>query len=283
MSRVAFIFGLLASVALHVWLLSLPGSLQQEIQRLQIPIIETELAMLEPPPEAARPPEPEATPEPPRPPVAPEPEPPAPEPPAPEPPKPAPPEEPPPPQPPQQAPPQPPMQKMAEPPKALAESTGDFAGSTEGSREPELRIDWGSAQEALSVLEAGQMVVVVLRKDEGGPVITQELEAADGSWRRRTFRPRGPTRYSNRLRIVDQVPAFSPLRSAAGLGAGELLAVLVPTQVEHMLGAAQLRAAFDRGLTMRQIDNLAGRFAMRQGRLDFDVTHVGSINRNATP
>ncbi len=280
MSRVAFIFALLASVALHVWLLSLPGSLQQEIQRLQIPIIETELAMLEPPPDAEPLPEPEPTPEPPRTPVAPEPEPP----------KPVPHEEPPPkppersaPQPPEHTPPQPPMEKMAEPPKALAENSGDFAGSTEGSPEPELRIDWGSAQEALSVLEAGQMVVVVLREGEGGPVITQELEAADRTWRRRSFRPRGPTRYSNRLRIVDHVPAFSPLRSAAGLGAGEQLAVLVPTNVEHMLGAAQLRAAFDRGLTMRQIDNFAGRFAIRQGRLDFDVTHVGSVNRSAMP
>jgi hypothetical protein len=50
-----------------------------------------------------------------------------------------------------------------------------------------------------------------------------------------------------------------------------------------MLGAAQLRAAFDRGLAMREIDNFAGRFAMRHGQLDFDVTHVGSINRSATP
>jgi hypothetical protein len=175
------------------------------------------------------------------------------------------------------------MQKMAEPPKALAESAGDFTGDAEGSREPQLRIDWGSAQEALSTLDAGQMVVVVLGDAEGGPVVTQELEAADGSWRRRSFQARGTTQYSNRLRIVDQVPAFSPMRSAAGLGAGERLAVLVPAHVERMLGAAQLRAAFDRGLAMRQIEDFAGRFAMRHGRLEFDVTHVGSANRSATP
>ena len=55
----------------------------------------------------------------------------------------------------------------------------------------------------------------------------------------------------------------------------------VPTHVERVLESAQLQAAFSRGLVMQQIDNFAGRFTLREGRLAFDITHVGQTGRSA--
>ena len=89
--------------------------------------------------------------------------------------------------------------------------------------------------------------------------------------------------YSNRLRVVDRVPAFATVLETVRLGAQERLAVLIPMRVERVLESAQMKAAFGRGLVMKQIDNFAGRFTMRDGALAFDITHVGEIPRSATP
>jgi hypothetical protein len=253
LSRVALVFGLLISVAVHVWLLRMPKHAELLLPPPVIPIVETELAMNQPAPEPETVVEPEPKPEPE---PAPEPEP-----------EPLP----------------PPMEKVAEAPHTETEAPGDYAGKTDGAREPELRINWGTADEARSALEAGDMVIVVLETGPDGPVIAQQVGLDEGTWRRRPYQPHGATVYSNRLRIVDEVPAFDVVCDAVGLGLHERLAVLVPMRVERVLQSAQMAAAYRTGLAMGQIDSFAGRFTLDEGRLDFNVTHVGRSERSATP
>ncbi len=257
MSRVMFIIALVMSVALHVSLLRLPAAEPADGPRpaIVVPVVETELARLDPP-------EPQPSP----PPVAPPTEPP---------------DEPPPPPP---APsPQPPMVKVADIDKADSAEPGDFAGDPEGRRAPTLRIDWGTDQQALAALEAGEMILAVLDGSGPKPLIKAEVERQGKTWRRRPYQPTGATVFSNRLRIVDHVPAFREVQSALDLRGEERLAVVVPMHVERVLDSAQMEAAFRRGLAMQHIDDFAGSFSLRDGRLAFHITHVRETARSAAP
>ncbi len=254
MSRGTFIVGLVVSVALHVWLMSIPaGPVALPPPTVIVPVVETELADLvelavaEP---SIPLPEPVAQESPP--------------------PEPAPPVE----------EPLPNMTKVAEAPPSQTPDPGDFAGATRASGPPELRIDWGSGHHALDTLDAGDMILVVLDREGDRVVIGQKVVYDAGVWRRSPYQP-GATQYSNRLRIVDQVPAFDAANAAVNLRGEERLAVLLPMRVERTLASAQLEAAYNSGLVMKEIDNFAGRFTLRDGGLAFDITHIGASERNA--
>jgi len=258
MSRNTFIVGLVISVALHVWLMRIPaGPVALPQTTIVVPIVETELARLdktEPSiPEPAVDPKPE--------PIAQEPTPPEPEPPVEE--------------------PLPELTKVAEAPPTQSPDPGDFAGATKAKGPPELRIDWGTGDQALDTLDAGDMILVVLDREGDTVVIGQKVVYDAGVWRRRPYQPYGATRYSNRLRIVDGVPAFGGANAAVNLRGDERLAVLLPMRVERTLASAQMEAAYNNGLVMNEIDNFAGRFTMRDGALAFDITHIGASERNA--
>ncbi len=256
----SFIIGLVVSALLHVWLLMLPAKVA--IPKLVVvPVVETELAEVETPPVETEPvvqPSPQdraATPEP----------------------------EPQTPEPPLEPLPQPPLVKLADASKSAVEEPGDFAGDADGRNQPQLRINWGTDEQALAALEVGDMVVVVLDAGQRSPRIKQHVTRESGQWRRRPFQPIGGTPYSNRLRIVDHVPAFDEMRRQVGIGDDERLAVLVPTHVARMLESAQLEAAFRHGLAVQHIDNFAGRFTLRRGRLAFDITGVRQAPGSAMP
>ncbi len=281
MSRGTFIVGLVLSVAIHAWLVMLPvdSVTQPPAATIVVPVVETELARFDqtqPEPDA-EPPVPEPTPTP---------EPPAPEPPAPEPidevppPKPEP-ESTPPPEPEPATPDESRLKlvKVAEPDKTPQQEPGDFGGRPEGRHSPQLRINWGTGDHARSALEAGDMMLVVLNGAGGDAIIREQVENDAGIWRRAAYPSTASTKYSNRLRIVDHVPAFDDVRRAVNLRGQERLAVLLPLHVERVLESAQMEAAYKRGLIMKQIDNFAGRFTLRGGALAFDITHVGENGR----
>lgn len=258
MSRGTFIVALLLSAALHAWLMTIPAApATLPPPPMIIPVVETELAEPDPVEPSIVEPEPD----------------------------PAPAEEPPPPPEPEAEPPvetpAPNIEKMVEAESAKEPDPGDFAGTTTAKGAPQLRINWGTDQQALDALEAGEMILVVLDGDGQRAVIGQQVVFDNGVWHRRPYQPVGSTRYSNRLRIVDQVPAFRAARAAVDLRGEERLAVLLPTRVERTLESAQLKAAYGRGLAMNQIDNFAGRFTLRDGTLAFDITHIGASERNA--
>ena len=248
MSRGTFIVGLVVSVALHVWLMRIPVvPVASPPATIIVPVVETELAELVQP-AGAEPsillPEPDPKPEP----VPPE--------------------------------PLPDMTSVAEAPPTRAPDRGDFAGATKAKGPPELRIDWGSGDHVLGTLDAGDMVLVVLDREGDRVVIGQKVVYDAGVWRRRPYLP-GATRYSNRLRIVDEVPAFDAVNAAVNLRGEERLAVLLPMRVERTLASAQMEAAYNSGLVMTEIDNFAGRFTLRDGALVFEITHIGASERNA--
>ncbi len=273
MSRAFLVVGLVLSVAVHVWVLSIPrGMTLREIAApIIVPVVETKLAeLLRPEPKPQVEVEKVAAAEP-----VPEPEPKQPEP-APEPeakPEPA--------QVPE--PPHPELVKVAEPPEASVEEPGDFAGGDAERPAPQLRIDWGSDEEARAILDAGGMVLAVLDADGANPVITQQVFREETGWQRRPYQPGQTKLFSNRLRIVDHVPAFDAVCREVGLRSGERLAVVVPMRVERVLESAQMEAAFSRGLTMATIENFAGRFTLEGGRVAFVITHVGAIAGSVSP
>ncbi len=260
MSRSTFIVGLVISVALHVWLMRIPAApVALGPPTMIVGVVETELAeFLEP--AMAEPsipdPEPDPRPEPVAQELPPEPDPPVEE-------------------------PLPNLTKVAEAPPTQAPDPGDFAGATKANGPPELRIDWGTGDQALDTLDAGDMILVVLDRDGDRVVIGQKVVYDAGVWRRSPYQPVGATRYSNRLRIVDQVPAFDAANAAVKLRGEERLAVLLPMRVERTLASAQMEAAYNSGLVMKEIDNFAGRFTLRDGALVFDITHIGASERNA--
>jgi len=280
MSRGTFILGLLLSVAIHAWLVMLPWGrvtvTQPPAPTIVVPVVETELARLdqvqpdaetevEPPA-----PEPQQTPQPPAPEPVDEVPPPKPEP------EPAP-----------RSDPEPatPVEsrlklvKVAEPDETPQQEPGDFGGSPEGRHEPQLRINWGTGDQARSALEAGGMILVVLNGTGGDAIISEQVAKDAEIWRRTAYPSTGSTKYSNRLRIVDNVPAFDDVRRAVNLRGQERLAVLLPLHIERVLESAQMEAAYKRGLIMKQIDNFAGRFTLRDGALAFHITHVRANGR----
>ena len=162
---------------------------------------------------------------------------------------------------------------VAPAPRSELADGGDLAGRPTGRTAPPLRIDWGSAPQAQRVIDAGGMQIVVLDGPPGTPSIREQVEPDGSSWSRRPYRPR--SRYSNRIRIVDDVPAFTAVRRAVGVGGQQRLAVLLPLEIERLVQTAQLQAAFRNGLTMEEIRHFAGRFVVEHGRIDFRITHVG--------
>ncbi|WP_432798543.1 hypothetical protein [Poriferisphaera sp. WC338] len=168
------------------------------------------------------------------------------------------------------------MERMFESQQAETEAediAGDFARATEGKPSPVLRIDWGDMEEALNVIRSGGMRLVVY---EGmNEPIDLEYVLRGGEWRKQRLRVGRRERYSNRLRIVHEVPAFSGVVQNQGWQEGNQLAVMLPRPVEQMLQKAQLTALSRKGLTMSGVHSFAGKFSLQKNkRLDFEITAI---------
>ncbi len=151
---------------------------------------------------------------------------------------------------------------------------GDFAGTSDAQPRPALRIDWGSPKEARQVLQDGGMRLVVIDAPSSGVMIVSQLEWVETRWQVRPYVPAVGPAYSNRLRIVDDVPAFAAAVRAARLGSGQRLAVLVPDKIEHMLDAAQLAAAYRHGVGLAEVRNFGGSFEQAGRGLAFRITRI---------
>ena len=161
--------------------------------------------------------------------------------------------------------------RMHKAPATEVESEGDFAGEADGQAMPELRIDWGRAA-IHRVLDAGQMKLVVL--DLNSKAFTGEVRHGGNGWQFAATDSRSPLRYSNRLRIVHDVPAFKAVRQAVPLAAQQRLAVLVPESLERNIELAQADASRRAGLAMADVRYVGGRFELESGRLHFVITHL---------
>ena len=150
----------------------------------------------------------------------------------------------------------------------LAKS-GDYGGREDVESRPELRIDWGSSQEAMSVVNAAGLRLVML---SGQGEIVAEIHSEADAWKRSDGRASDLSRFSNRVRIVDSTPAF---RSAAALRRGdERLAILIPLSIEHMLKTEQVKSAAIAGIAAARIRSFYGRFHFVNGRVEFAISEL---------
>ena len=166
------------------------------------------------------------------------------------------------------------MEKLFEGPEAAEmEVPGDFSGASEGKVEPVLRIDWGDLRTALTIIKNGGMRLVVY---EGmSSPIDAEYILHEGQWVKQRLRVGRRERFSNRLRIVHDVPAFASVIGDKDWKEGDQLAVMLPRQVEQLLLKAQMIAASSKGLTMSGVHSFAGKFyVVDDNRLNFEVTAI---------
>ncbi len=153
-------------------------------------------------------------------------------------------------------------------PAPAPEPDGDLAGQREGESHPPIRIDWGSPADGRRVMEAGGMKLVVLGADQR---IRNELVFRDGRWQAVPLGLEPEERYSNRLRVVERVPAFAGVEHDGGG-----LAVLMPARLDRQIDQAARQALAARGLASGQVQAIGGRFCLEVDGLVFRVTHVQS-------
>lgn len=163
------------------------------------------------------------------------------------------------------------LRELAEKPQSDVEEAGAYAASVDGPGGPRLRIDWGDRAHAEAILRTTGMALVVLRGRGGAMEVADVVEQVAGRWTRLTFDSSRLGAFSNRIRIVDDVPAFTRARRDAGVRIGERLAVLVPAGVEQMFDDAIEREAARRGLGVGSVGAVGGAFAVRGGRLYFEI------------
>ena len=161
------------------------------------------------------------------------------------------------------------------PDPAAEPEAGDFAEASDAEADPAaLRIDWGTPENARRVLDAGRLRLIVISPDPDGGVRLEASAAWRDRWVRRPVPAGASAAYSNRLRIVSDVPAFAAARRQLDLSPRERLAVMVPRLIERKLASAQRVAAQRRGLTLDEVRSFAGRFELEGRHLAFAVTTV---------
>ncbi|MAE68018.1 MAG: hypothetical protein CMJ18_27520 [Phycisphaeraceae bacterium] len=166
------------------------------------------------------------------------------------------------------------LEPVAEPVRTESPDRGDFAGTSDGTRRPRLRIDWGSPAHARAVLEAGRMKLVVLDSAPGGAIVSAQVRKVGHEYRTLPLPGHADLAYSNRLRVLRNVPAFAGIGRALALRPGRDLAVAMPIAVQKMLDHAKRTAPIAQGLRSDDILDFRGRFRLAQGRLTFEITHV---------
>ncbi|MCH2152369.1 MAG: hypothetical protein MK089_03415 [Phycisphaerales bacterium] len=164
-------------------------------------------------------------------------------------------------------PPTPNLTRTAESRRASLDRRGDFSGDRNGNQRPVLRIDWGRPDQAMSIVKAGDMRLVMLTSSGG---IAGEIQPTEHGWTRIDSQAPDLSGYSNRVRIVDSTTAFSQASSLCNNG--ERLAVLLPLTLEHKLRTQQIRVATEAGVESSAILAFYGRFRIDGGSVAFDIS-----------
>lgn len=166
------------------------------------------------------------------------------------------------------------LKPTAAAPRAEAAHPGSFAGDREGQRRPRLRIDWGTSADAQAVLRAGRMKLVVLESAPGRAIVRAQVHQMANGYRTLPLPDEPDAGYSNRLRVLRNVPAFADVERALALRPGNDLAIAMPLTVQQMLDQAESAAPAAHGVPRDQATDFRGRFRLTRGRLRFEITHV---------
>lgn len=149
---------------------------------------------------------------------------------------------------------------------------GDFAGSKDGIERPILRINWGSPIQAVAVLRASGMRLVIL--GPGGTIGNELVPGSTDLWYVKPLAVEAGQRYSDSLRVVDKVPAFTSAKTFIRPGSGQSLAVLMPIDMEKMIETAKIAYAYQQGLRMQNIATLGGYFSLNNSDVDFMIKKI---------
>ena len=146
---------------------------------------------------------------------------------------------------------------------------GSFAGSANGIERPILRVNWGSSTQAVATLRASGMKLVIL--GPGGIIGNELVPVSSDLWEVKPLAIEAGQRYSDSLRVVDNVPAFSSARIYIKPGSGQSLAVLMPVGMEKIIETARITHAYQQGLGMQDIATFGGCFFVNNGKVDFMI------------
>ena len=146
----------------------------------------------------------------------------------------------------------------------LGPGEGDL---TEGKPMPMLKIEWGSPSQAKRIIDLSGMVLVVLDRQTA---IRKQVKLVAGRWVATPF-TMNESDFSNSLRVVTAVRAFQDAVQAAKPNPGELLAVLMPLNLERQIHSAQQSVANGAGLLLDEISSFHGRFDMGYSGLRFKI------------
>lgn len=164
----------------------------------------------------------------------------------------------------------------AQPVRANREPRLSGRGASPKSTKPGtvVRIDWGSAEQAMAVVRQAEMRLVVLQAEGTSMRFASAIEPSDAGWRARPYAPTPGRRYSGQLRIVDRVPAFAAARSAVPVQPGQQLALMLPSEVQRQMDAEVLQALMHNGLSRHTPVTMAGRFVASATGPRFQVDRV---------
>ena len=153
-----------------------------------------------------------------------------------------------------------------------SDEQGDFAGSAEGIERPILRINWGSTAQAIATLRACDMRLVILEPD--GSISRELMPVSASLWQVRPLAVQAGLRYSDAIRLVNNVPAFTSARVYTKTGSGQSLAVLMPVDLEKMIETKKITYIYQRGLEMRDVSTFGGYFSIHNGNVDFVIDKI---------
>lgn len=134
-------------------------------------------------------------------------------------------------------------------------------------RDPVARIAWGTPEQAQATVRAGGLQLVTV--DDQFKVTACIIERS-GAWTKAPLT--GLARFSNKVRVVDHVPAFEATWGQCA--PGEHLAVLVPVSLERRIDQAMEEAARRAGLQRSHVAACFGRLVIEPQGLDFRIDRV---------
>jgi len=151
------------------------------------------------------------------------------------------------------------------------DTSGDFAGTSDGIAEPVVRINWGRIDNAVSVLNTSGMKLVIYESTGSvkKQVVIDRVVAAI-----KPLHLDSTISYSDNLRIVDNVPAFAAIRNSLKISPSDRLAVLIPVDVERVIESAKIAEVSKRSLSLTDVKVLGGRFILADGKLNFIIEKV---------
>ncbi|MBI9018441.1 MAG: hypothetical protein JEZ07_14405 [Phycisphaerae bacterium] len=151
-----------------------------------------------------------------------------------------------------------------------AEHKGDFAGDKYGSKQPMIRIDWGTQSHALNIIKTGNMKLVILNNQN--IIIAEVIYDINNKWTQQSMVYNPGIKYSDKLRIVEAVPAFANAKKYLKTDSRNKLAILIPVAIEIQIEYAKKTTIIQN--SAKKIDAFGGNFYLENNKVKFNITQI---------